>query len=199
MTARRHFTAGTLDEALTAACAELRARVGEIHYETVDVAGGGGVTIRAAVDPVAVLGLFLSEMFAAGELELRVSLRDRGEALSGEIEGADARLLTGSGGKPLDALQYLANRVLDNRAGEHPPVQLDVGGFKERRARSLHQQARETANRVAQSGQAVMFPPMSPAARREVHMALGEDDRVETESQGNGFLKRLVVRPRRRR
>lgn len=187
-----------MDEALTAACGELRARVGEIRYETVD-GGGGEVSIRAAVDPVAVLGLFLSEMFSAGELELHVSLVEDAEVLMGEIDGADARLLTGSGGKPLDALQYLANRVLDNRAGEHPPVHLDVGDFKERRARSLRQQARESANRVARSGQPVSFPPMSPAARREVHLALGTDDRVETESQGNGFLKRLVVRPRRRR
>lgn len=199
MSAGRVFSGANLDAALSAACGELRARVGEIRYETVADDNAEGVAINAVVDPVAVLGLFLSEMFRAGELELRVSLSEDGDVLRGEVEGEDSRLLTGSGGKPLDALQYLVNRVLDNRAGEHPPVQLDVDGFKERRARSLRQQAEEAADRVARRGRPVTFPLMSPAARRVIHVALATDDRVETESQGDGFLKRLVVRPRRRR
>ena len=40
---------------------------------------------------------------------------------------------------------------------------------------------------------------MTPAARREIHLALADDPGVETESDGEGFLKRVVVRPRRRR
>ena len=40
---------------------------------------------------------------------------------------------------------------------------------------------------------------MTPAARREIHLALADDPGVETESDGDGFLKRVVVRPRRRR
>ena len=159
---------------------------------------GREVRISASVDPVAVLGLFLSETFAAGELEIRARLETAGEALRGELAGADTTLLTTNGGQALDALQYLCNRVLDNRLRNHPPVHLDTGGFKGRRAEALRRRAVETADRVARKGRPVTLPWMTPAARREVHVALHDDDRVETESEGSGFLKRVVVRPRRR-
>ena len=38
-----------------------------------------------------------------------------------------------------------------------------------------------------------------PAARREIYLALADDPGVETDSDGEGFLKRIVIRPRRRR
>ncbi len=193
------FEGRTLDEALSAACAGLGARIGEIHYEVVEEHSAEGVRIAASIDPVAVLGLFLSEAFAAGGLEIRVRLEEADEALTGELSGADTTLLTGNGGQALDALQYLCNRVLDNRLREHLPVHLDCGGFKERRADGLRQRARETADRVARKGRSVTLPWMTPAARREVHVALHDDDRVETESEGSGFLKRVVIRPRRQR
>ncbi len=197
MTCER-FTGGSLDEALSAACEGLGARIGEIHYEVVGEDSGGRVVVEASVDPVAVLGLFLSEAFSAGDLEIRAHLAEEDGLLAGELSGADTTLLTARGGQALDALQYLCNRVLDNRLREHPPVHLDCRGFKQRRADGLRRRARETADRVARKGRPVTLPWMTPAARREVHVALRDDERVETESEGSGFLKRVVVRPRRR-
>ncbi len=88
------FRGGTLDEALSCACSELRARVGELHYEVQPTGTGEGVVIHAEVDPIAVLGLFLSETFRAGELEITAQLTPGDEALDGELSGADQRILT---------------------------------------------------------------------------------------------------------
>ena len=41
-----------------------------------------------------------------------------------------------------------------------------------------------------------LLPPLSPGERRLVHLALAQDPEVETESEGDGFLKRVAVRPR---
>ena len=119
----------TLDEALSVACGELRARLGELHYDTVADLGPEGVEIRAEVDPVAVLGLFLSETFRAGEFDVTARIQLSDEALEGELLGSDLRFLTGSGGRGLDALQYLCNRVLARRLPGHLPVHLDTDGF----------------------------------------------------------------------
>ncbi len=192
------FQGPTLDEALSAACRELGARMEEIRYEIL-AEGADGVTIEADVDTVAVLGLFFAEMFSAGSLSLRVALEERSGVLKGEVEGADTALLTANGGQGLDALQYLANRVADRRGRQHLPVHLDTGGFKQRRAVELEDMAQDAADRAARKGRPVTLPTMAPAARRIVHVALAEDPRVETESQGNGFLKRVVVRPHRER
>ncbi len=199
MSGPRTYVGGTLDEALSAACADMRARVGELHYEVVDEGAGGGVTVEAEVDGVAVVGLFLSESFRAGGLELQVRLEETDGVLEGDLSGADLRLLTAGGGKGLDALQYLSNRVLHRRLGEHLPVHLDADGFKERRAESLREQAEDAAAEALRRRGPVKLNAMTPAARREIHVALADDPRVETRSDGEGFLKRVVVSPARRR
>lgn len=199
MSEQRIFRGATLDEALSSACHELRARVGELHYEAEPDAADGSVVIRAAVDPIAVLGLFLSETFRAGELALTAQLERGDEALDGELSGADQRVLTASGGRGLDALQYLCNRVLTRRQPGHPPVHLDIDGFKGRRAQQLRERAESAADEAMRKRSSVVLGPLTPAARREIHLALADDPGVETESDGEGFLKRVVIRPRRRR
>jgi spoIIIJ-associated protein len=188
-----------MDEALTNACAELKARVGELRYEVESENPGGEIAIHAELDPVAVLGLFLSESFRAGNLDLRVQLTEGDEALDGELSGSDMRVLTASGGRGLDALQYLCNRVLTRRIPEHAPVHLDSDGFKSRRAVQLAERAEAAADEAMRRRGSVVLGPLTPAARREIHLALADSPDVETSSDGEGFLKRVVVRPRRRR
>jgi spoIIIJ-associated protein len=192
------YRAETLDGALSEACAKLRARIGELHYEVVS-SDADGVVVAAEIDPVAVVGLFLSEAFRAGGLELTARLDETEEALLGELEGGDCGLLTAGGGKGLDALQYLCNRVLNRRLERHLPVHLDSGGFKERRSYQLQEKAEAAADEALRTRTPVVLGLMTPAARREIHLALADDPGVETESDGDGFLKRVVVRPRRRR
>jgi spoIIIJ-associated protein len=195
MNAGRTFKGKTLDEALTEACSALRSRVGELHYELVRDGDDSAVTISAEVDPVAVLGLFLSESFSAGSLDLKVRLTQGEDALSGELSGEDLRILTALGGRGLDALQYLCNRVLNRRLAEHHPVHLDSNGFKDRRAKQLQEKAYAAAEDAQRRRRAVVLGPLTPAARREIHLALADEPDVETESDGEGFLKRIVVRP----
>ena len=198
MSRRKTFRGESLDEVLSAACGALGSRLEELHYDVVP-AEGSGVAIEAAVDPVAVLGLFLSESFRAGELEITARLEDREEALKGELQGADLHFLTASGGRGLDALQYLCNRILNRRLSDHLPVHLDSEGFKERRAQKLQERAEAAADEALRRGAPVTLGPLTPAARREIHLALADDPGVETESEGEGFLKRVVIRPTRRR
>jgi spoIIIJ-associated protein len=194
----REFRGDTLDAALSEACAELGVRIGELYYDVAS-SDDDGVVIEAEVDPVAVLGLFLSEAFAAGGLDLVARLELTDEALEGELDGADCDMLTAGGGKGLDALQYLCNRVLNRRLERHLPVHLDTDGFKDRRALRLQDTAESAADEALRTRAPVVLGLMTPAARREVHLALADDPGVETESDGEGFLKRVVVRPRRRR
>jgi len=199
MTFEDTFRGANLDEALTSACTELRSRVGELYYDVLSNDGDPQVTIHAEVDPVAVLGLFLSETFRAGELDVSAQLTVGEEALDGELMGGDIRVLTGGGGKGLDALQYLCNRVLTRRLPRHAPVHLDTDGFKAHRASQLQDRAEAAADEALRSGNPVVLGPFTPAARRDIHLALADDPGVETSSDGEGFLKRVVIRPRRRR
>ena len=199
MIGRKSFQGATLDEALSSACVGLDARLEEIQYDVLETANGDPVEIEAAIDPVAVLGLFMSESSRAGGLDITARLVEAEEALEGELVGSDVGLLTASGGRGLDALQYLCNRVLNKRLSDHLPVHLDSDGFKDRRAVKLQERAEAAADEALRKGAPVTLGPLTPAARREIHLALADDPGVETDSEGDGFLKRIIIRPRRRR
>jgi len=197
MASSGRFEGGSLEDALNEACSALNSRIEEIQYDVLEEKDGS-VAVEAKVDPMAVLGLFLSEAFRAAKLDLSVRLREGRDALVGDLTGSDFGLLAGGNGRGLDALQYLCNRVLNHRLREHQPVHLDGDGFKGRRAEKLQVEAEEAADEAVRRRRPVTFAPMTPAARREIHLALAEDPGVETVSDGEGFLKRVVVRPCRR-
>jgi len=191
------FRAKNLDEALNEASASLGISVAEMQYEVVEETPEG-VEVEASPDALAILGLFLSQLFEAGRLDLRVHLKMGEEALEGELSGDDFGLLAAGKGRGLDSLQYLCNRMLGRKIREHLPVRLDGGGFKDRRADRLYDEALDAAEDAVRRGRPVSIGPLTPAARREVHLALADDEDVYTESEGDGFLKRVVVHPQRR-
>jgi spoIIIJ-associated protein len=48
---------------------------------------------------------------------------------------------------------------------------------------------------VRRKGRPRMLEPMNPADRRIVHMTLADDPGVVTESSGDGYFKRVSIRP----
>jgi spoIIIJ-associated protein len=70
---------------------------------------------------------------------------------------------------------------------------LDCEGFHTARGERLALLAQKAADRVRQGGRSWLLEPMPPDERRLVHLALAEEPDVETESVGDGFLKRVRV------
>jgi len=193
----RVFSSSSLDEALNEACSSFRLSVAELQYDILSEEENS-VEIEVSPDPVAVLGLFLTQVFEAGKLELRVRLEMKEGSLEGELSGEDFGLLAAGKGRGLDSLQYLCNRMLGRKLKEHMPVRLDGDGFKDRRADKLYDEAMDAADTAVRRNRPVSIGPLTPAARREIHLALAEDEDVYTESDGDGFLKKVVVHPHRR-
>lgn len=73
---------------------------------------------------------------------------------------------------------------------------VDVEGYKNRQRQKLESIAHSSANRAASQHRKVGLRPMSPYERRIVHIALRDDDRVETISEGEGSARHVVVVPR---
>ena len=68
--------------------------------------------------------------------------------------------------------------------------------YRERRKESLERMALSAAQRIKFSGESQSLPAMSSAERRIVHLALVDDQEVETESEGEGMSRRVVVKPK---
>jgi len=136
---------------------------------------------------------FLEPIFA----RMQVSPTHKAEVKDGmfylSFFGQNLGSLIGRRGETLNALQYLVNLAINQNRSEHVRILLDVEGYRKSREETLEALARKMAEKAVRSGQRVRLEPMNPHERRIVHMALQEDHRVETISQGEEPYRRVVI------
>jgi spoIIIJ-associated protein len=115
-----------------------------------------------------------------------------------DLSGENMGLLIGRHGETLAALQFLLGLMLNRRlGGRKARVVVDAEGYRERRARLLHDIAMRAAERATRFRQPVVLDPMLPAERRLVHLSLQQHDQVTTHSIGEGANRRVVITPKR--
>ena len=133
--------------------------------------------------------------FNVGEVTIDEYEGDEGELIL-DITGDDFAVLIGRHGRTLDALQFVVSAITVRSMGFRYPVIVDVEGYKSRQREKLESIARSTANKAASQHRSVKMRPMTPYERRIVHIALRDDDRVDTASEGEGSARHVVVVPR---
>jgi spoIIIJ-associated protein len=146
--------------------------------------------------------------FVAFELAVEVAADLTGLELEGiveqvddvyevELEGPDADLLLEDDGEAVRAIEHLLPRLVRGLLGYGLPCTVDCEGFQESRDEELREIAEEAAEDVRERGRSRLLEPMNPADRRVVHLTLADDPDVETESEGDGYMKRVRVLPAR--
>ncbi|MEP6800402.1 MAG: R3H domain-containing nucleic acid-binding protein [Acidobacteriota bacterium] len=154
-------------------------------------AGPGAMDDEAFTTVEATLTELLS---AAGFL---VETRRRaGEEMLFELIGDDTEPLLANRGEGLNGLEVLTGRIASKRLGRPVYPRLDAEGFRAHQRESLEELALRSANEAKRTRSPQLLPPLSPGERRLIHLALAADPEIETESEGDGFLKRVAVRPR---
>lgn len=134
------------------------------------------------------------QYFNVGDVTIDEYEGDEGELIL-DISGDDMAVLIGRHGKTLDALQFIVSMITVRTIGFRYPVIVDVEGYKNRQRQKLESIAHSSANRAASQHRKVGLRPMTPYERRIVHIALRDDNRVETISEGEGSARHVVVVP----
>lgn len=114
-----------------------------------------------------------------------------------DIDNERPAVLIGRRGQTLDAIQYLAEKVVNKGRKTKVRVRVDAGGYLARRKKNLARQALRLCEKVKKSGKPASFSPMSAHDRRIVHMALQNDHAVRTQSKGTGYMRKLVIFPQK--
>lgn len=112
-----------------------------------------------------------------------------------DVRGEDLGALIGFHGEGLSSLQLFLNLAVHKRLGEWRRVLLDIGGYRQEREQKIFELAERTADRVRFLQTPVTLAPMPAFERRLVHLALANDATIETESVGEGWERRVVVKP----
>ena len=88
----------------------------------------------------------------------------------------------------------MLNRII-YRGRKGKKIHVDSEGFRRVREDEIVEIAQRTAEKALDRGEECLLSPLNPYERRLVHLALQDNDAVETRSQGDGFLKRVAIRP----
>ena len=104
--------------------------------------------------------------------------------------------LIGNKGESIDAIQYLANTIINLHAA--PEAQnsfvVELDGYRVQRNQELAALTQEAMDRVRETGQELEIRGLSSAERKQIHYLLQNVEDLTTESRGQGTHRRLIVK-----
>ena len=112
-----------------------------------------------------------------------------------DVVGGDLAVLIGRYGHTLEALQVVVSTITQKKVGRRHRVSIDVESYKHRQRQKIETTAYNAADRAVDQDRDIRLRPMNAYERRLVHMALRDDERVETHSEGDDPERRVVVTP----
>jgi spoIIIJ-associated protein len=214
------FEGRDLEEALAAAAKALGVPPASLRYELLEegrrgILGLGAVPTRirileapregpdqvapgpaAAPPPAAAeeVRATLETLLRLAHLELTVRATAGGTSVRLLLQGKDRRLLLQRDAELLDALQVVLQRMARRRWPEVGSIQVDCeGGPRRRDDDALVDRVRAMAEQVLRTGEPGRLGELNPYERRLVHVTVGSYPRLKSTSEGEGFLKPILV------
>jgi spoIIIJ-associated protein len=128
----------------------------------------------------------------------KVEAETNRDHLTLKITGGNAGILIGRKGQTLDAMQFLTDKIINRQSEARVRVKVDVEGYIETRKSNLKHLAVKMAEKAKKTGKPATINQMSAQDRRIVHLTLKDDNRVRTQSMGDGYYRRLVIFPKKK-
>ena len=139
---------------------------------------------------------FLEEIFSSSDLNVEVEYiesKSNEKQLYFNLSSSELGLVIGHRGETLDALQYLTSLAVNRETDDYFRIMLDAEGYRERRKETLERLANKMKNKALETGRKVMLDPMPPHERRIIHLAIKEDDRVKSYSEGEEPFRKVMI------
>jgi spoIIIJ-associated protein len=108
----------------------------------------------------------------------------------------EPQILIGQGGQTLFEIQRLLRMVLNKKLQNFFYLNLDINDYKKKKIEYLKDMAKDLADQTVSTKEEKILPAMSSYERRVVHAELSQRADVITESQGDGFDRHIVIKPR---
>ena len=113
------------------------------------------------------------------------------------ISGEKMGVIIGKHGQTLDAIQHLANIVINNGQEHRVKIRIDSENYRDKRNKTLESLAKSVANIVRKTKKDYELEPMTAYERRIIHSVLQKERNIETTSIGEDRERHVVVKYRR--
>lgn len=211
------FEGKTTEEAIENACRQLKLTKEEIDVEIIEpgsagifgLVGGRKAKVKVTTtgeqsEPVEETnGVVIAKDALENILTLipmegtTVSAAQNDGKIALNIEGDTSGLLIGRKGRTLDALQFIVNKIVNKALEKRTQVVVDSENYRQRRRESLIQMGMRMGEKAKNIGKPVVTNLLNPHDRRIVHIALRDDESLDTKSRGEGILKKILIIPKR--
>jgi spoIIIJ-associated protein len=152
---------------------------------------------RVADDPRHIGREALQKIIDLITADAAISMEKRSNRIIFNVTGGNSAVLIGKRGQTLEAIQYLVEKIVNKNRKGRVGIHIDVEGYLEKRRTNLQGLALKMAEKVKSTGKPAAIGQMNAHDRRIVHIALQDDNMVRTQSKGEGFLKKLVIFPKK--
>ncbi|MDD4028309.1 MAG: hypothetical protein PHI40_01675 [Caldisericia bacterium] len=110
-----------------------------------------------------------------------------------EVDIQDPSRYIGIQGEGLGLIQHLVKTCFGSKYNPLPQFMVDIGEYKRKQISILKNIAVSNAIKVRKTGKSVELSPMSPFARRIIHLTLKDHPHCTTHSIGEGEQRRIVI------
>ena len=135
----------------------------------------------------------VQELFATMGLEIMSDVSQDGDFFSINLTGKDTRFFERSRDNSTGALIVVLKTMIKQQFDTDPRLVIDFHGQRQERLQNVVLLAKKKAEMVRISGMEEEMPPMTPAERRAVHVALRDMTGIKTESRGEEPHRRIVI------
>jgi spoIIIJ-associated protein len=194
----------TVEEAISAALNQLGVDRENTIIEVLEEEGkgffkrisAGKAKVRVSiVDTGIEKAVFLiKEIMEKSNIDGNIEVIDSVDSVMINISGPDLGLMIGKRGETLGAVQTIVNIVM-RKAGSNKKAIIDIEGYRKRRTENIVEIAKQAADKAVRIGKPVALKPMNSYDRRIVHIALQENEKILTSSEGEEPDRQIVIMP----
>lgn len=113
-----------------------------------------------------------------------------------KFESSESAMLLEDNARPMQAMQYLVSSIVNKGRSGKLSVQLDTGGYWERKEKELDRKVEFAVKTVKATGKLFRMEAMPAPMRKYVHnLVKASYPEVETVSEGEGKWRKVVLRP----
>ena len=129
-------------------------------------------------------------------INAKIETKTKEETTVFNLIAPETAILIGKNGRTIEALQNIANQMVNTNLGSYYRFIIDVNDYKAKRRMRLEKTAKYTAKEVAKTKVEAHLEPMNSYERRIVHNILTNSKDVITESEGEEPNRHVVIKPK---
>lgn len=130
------------------------------------------------------------------EIQAEQEVKEKDETYYLNLKTQDPGVFIGYHGETLFSFQLILSLIIYKKIGSWQKIIIDAADYRQKREAVLKKIALNAAQKAKFTGEPQILPPLNSAERRIIHLYLAKHPDVTTESQGEGFSRRLVITPR---